>query len=218
MIIIKTEISTVDPQEPEAGVIKHAGRLIETGGLVVIPTDTVYGLVCDSRQRQAVEQVYRVKGRRRDLPLVLLLRDTSQVADYIEDVPEDAVRAMQEFWPGPLTIVLRDKGEATAAVRAGGDTVGLRLPAHMVPRLVAEAVGAPLASTSANRSTQPPAITAQQALDHLDGHVNLVVDGGPAPLSQESTVVSFLGGPARVLREGAISAARLREVVGEVEV
>jgi L-threonylcarbamoyladenylate synthase len=217
MVIIKTEVIEIDPQEPDPDVIRYAGKVIEAGGLVVIPTDTVYGLVCDSRNREAVQRVYRVKARPRDLPLILLLQDTSQVADYIGKVPENAVRAMQEFWPGPLTVVLLEEGEATAAVRAGKDTVGLRLPAQMAPRLVAGAVGAALASTSANRSKQPPATTAQQALEQLEGRVQMVLDGGPASLGQESTVVSFLGGAARLLREGAITAQRLREVLGEVE-
>ena len=218
IVIVKTEVIEVDPQEPDPVVIRYAGKVIETGGLVVLPTDTVYGLVCDSRSAEAVERVYRVKARRRDLPLVLLLQHMSQVAEYIGQAPEGAVRAMQQFWPGPLTVVLRDEGDATRPVRAGKDTVGLRLPAHMVPRLVAGEVGAALASTSANRSKQPPATSAQQAVEHLDGLVNMVLDGGPAPLGQESTVVSFAGERPRVLREGAITAERLREVVGEVDV
>jgi L-threonylcarbamoyladenylate synthase len=218
VVIIKTEVIAVDSQEPDLDVIRYAAKVIETGGLVVLPTDTVYGLVCDSRSRSAVQRMYRVKARRRDLPLILLLHDMSQVAAFIEKVPENAVRAMQEFWPGPLTVVVRDAGAATAPVRAGRDSVGLRLPAHTVPRLVAGAVGVPLASTSANRSTQPAATTTEQALEHLEGRVNLVLDGGPAPLGQESSVVSFLEGVPRLLREGAISTQRLREVLGEVQV
>jgi L-threonylcarbamoyladenylate synthase len=123
---------------------------------------------------------------------------------------------MQAFWPGALTVVLRDTSEATAPVRADRDSVGLRLPAHMVPRLVAGAVGVPLASTSANRSTEPAALTAEQALEHLEGRVNMVLDGGSTPLGQESSVVSFLEGVPRLLREGAITAQRLSEVLGEV--
>ncbi len=217
MNIIRTEVSTVDPQEPDEAIIKYAGKVIETGGLVVLPTDTIYGLVCDSRRQEAIEHIYRVKGRSRDLPLILLLHDMSQVAQYLDDVPEKAVHAMQQFWPGALTIVLRDTSQATAAMRAGGDTIGLRLPAHMVPRLVAGTVGAPLASTSANRTSQPPAVSAQQALDQLDGRVNVILDGGPAPLSHESTVVSFATDPPMILRQGAISATRLHQALGEIE-
>jgi len=213
----KTEVLRVDPQEPDPEVVRRAAHVIETGGLVVLPTDTVYGLVCDPRRPDAVDQIYRVKARRRDLPLSLLLRDMAQASAYVEDIPESAARAMQQFWPGPLTVVLRDRSEATAAVRAKKDSVGLRLPAHMVPRLVAGSIGAALGSTSANRSRQPPAVTADQAIDHLQGLVHLVLDGGPATLGQESTVVSFVGRHPEVVRVGAISVQRLREVLGEVK-
>lgn len=217
MLTIKTEGLIVDPHEPEEEVVRHAAKVIEMGGLVVLPTDTVYGLVCDFRNREAVQAVYRVKKRAKDLPLILLLHDMGQVSEYVEDIPELAARAMQAFWPGPLTVVLREQREATRAVRAKKDTLGLRLPAHMVPRAIAERFGAPLASTSANPSGHPPATTAQQVADHLAGQIHLILDGGLAPLAQESTIVSFAGTSPRMLREGAITEARLREVLGDVE-
>ncbi len=214
---VKTEVIVVDAQEPDPEALSRAANVIAEGGLVALPTDTVYGLVCDPRNASAVSDVYRVKGRRRDLPLALLLQDMAQVSVYVEEIPEGAAQAMQAFWPGPLTVVLTDRGEATAAVRARRDTVGLRLPAHMVPRLVAGNVGAALASTSANRSKHAAATTAAQALEDLEGLVHLVLNGGPSTLGKESTVVSFAGERPRVLREGAVSIERLREVLGDVE-
>jgi L-threonylcarbamoyladenylate synthase len=214
---LKTEVIVVDSQEPDPEVLRLAAGVVEEGGLVVLPTDTVYGLVCDARNAKAVDQVYRVKGRKRDMPLALLLHDMAQVSSYVGEIPESAARAMQAFWPGALTVVIRDRSEATAAVRAKRDTVGLRLPAHMVPRLVAGEVGRALASTSANRSERGAAITASQALEQLDGLVHLVVDGGQATLGQESTVVSFVGDRWQVLREGALSERRLREGLGEAK-
>jgi L-threonylcarbamoyladenylate synthase len=214
----KTEVLQVDPHDPDRTAVCHAADVLAKGGLVVLPTDTVYGLVCDPAQPEAVERIYRVKGRERDLPLVLLLHDMSQVTVYVEEVPAAAAQAMQEFWPGALTVVLRDRSKVTAAVRAKKDTVGLRLPAHLVPRLVAECFGGALASTSANRSRRPAPATAAEALEHMEGLVELVLDGGPAVLSRESTVVSFAAHPPQVLREGAIGVQRLREVLGEVRV
>jgi L-threonylcarbamoyladenylate synthase len=212
-----TEVIAVDPREPETEAVERAASVIREGGLVVLPTDTVYGLVCDPGHAKAADQVYRVKARRRDVPLTLLLHSMAQVSDYVEEVPESAVLAMQQFWPGALTVVLRDCGEATAAVRAKKNTVGLRLPAHVVPRVVAGAAGCALASTSANRSGQPAPRTAEEALSHLEGLVDLVLDAGPTPLAQESTVVSFAVAPPRLLRAGAIPVARLREVLGDVQ-
>jgi len=212
----KTEVVAVDAHDPDPAVIAHAAQVIADGHLVVLPTDTVYGLVCDPRQPKAVERIYQVKRRDRTMPLALLLHDMSQAMTYAHDAPELAVRAMQHFWPGALTVVVRDRSEATAAVRARGDTVGLRLPAHVIPRLVAGEMGCAIASTSANRSTHPAPVTAEEALADMDGLVPLVLDAGRAPLGEESTVVSFATAPPRMLRHGAISLARLQEVLGEV--
>jgi len=216
MMAEQTEVVVVDPEDPDPQVVERAAGVVREGRLAIVPTDTVYGVVCDPRRPAAVDEVYRVKGRRRDQPLALLLRDMAQVSSYVEEVPEAAVRAMQQFWPGGLTVVLRDTSEATAAIRAKRRTIGLRLPAHVVPRLVAERVGCALASTSANRSGQPAPSTAEQAAEQLRGVVALVLDAGPAPAGQESTVVEFVAGPPSVLRAGAISIERLREVLGEV--
>jgi len=212
-----TEVIAIDPQEPDPEAIQRAAEVVRDGGLVVLPTDTVYGLVCDPGQPAAVDRIYQIKGRPRELPLALLLHDMAQVSAMIPDVPEAAVRAMQQFWPGPLTVVLPDRSPATAAVRAGKDTIGLRLPAHVVPRLVADTAGCPLASTSANRSGRPAPATAEQVLRELPGLARLVLDAGPAPGGRESTVLSFATDPPRVLREGALPGWRLREVLGEIQ-
>ncbi len=216
MARVRTQVVEVNPQEPEPEVVERTAGVLRQGGLVVVPTDTVYGLVCDPGRREAVERIYRVKQRRREMPLALLLHDASQVSDYVSHLPEAAARAMQHFWPGALTVVVRERGEATATVRARGDTVGLRLPAHLVPRAVSEAVGCPLASTSANRSGGRAPVTAAEVCEDLEGLVELVLDAGRTPLGEESTVVSFAESPPRVLRLGAIGLGRLREVLGEV--
>jgi len=212
----KTEVLTTDAHDPDPRVIQRAADIIRQGGLVLLPTDTVYGLVCDPRLPAAVERIYRVKRRDRGEPLALLLHDMSQVMTYAHQVPDLAIRAMQQFWPGALTVVLRDRSQTTAPVRAKKDTIGLRLPAHIVPRLVAESLGSALASTSANRSGHPAPVTAQEAIADLEGQVELVIDTGRAPLGEESTVVSFVSDPPRLLRLGAIPLSRLKEALGEV--
>jgi len=212
----RTEVIAVEAEDPDPPAIARAAQVIEGGGLVVLPTDTVYGLVCHPGQAKAVAQIYEVKQRDRSLPLALLLHDMSQALTYAHDAPPLAMRAMQHFWPGALTVVVQDRSEATAAVRARKDTVGLRLPAHVVPRLVAGQLGCALASTSANFSTHPAPLTAEEALAELEGRVALVLDAGRTPLGAESTVVSFAVSPPRLLRLGAVSLARLQEVLGEV--
>lgn len=212
----QTDVLAVDPLEPDPQAINRAAGTIREGGLVVLPTDTVYGITCHPRQAAAVDRIYAVKNRRRELPLALLLRDMSQVTQYVSDIPESAVEAMQRFWPGPLTCVLADESPATELVRSGRTTLGLRLPAHIVPRLVAQRAGTALASTSANRSGASSPVTAEQALDQLSGLVDLVLDAGPTPLGRESTVVSFVSEPPEVVRPGALPTARLRQVLGRI--
>jgi len=214
---VDTEVLAVDAQDPDLSVIRRAADVVCGGGLVVVPTDTVYGLVCDPHQTAAVDRLYEAKQRSKDLPLVLLLHDMAQVESFIEEVPAEAVRAMQEFWPGALTVVLRDCSQVTEPLRACKETIGLRLPAHMVPRALAERVGGGLASSSANLSGQPSPVTAQQAVAQLDGLVELVLDAGPTKYAHESTVVDFTVRPPQVRRLGAISVARLREVLGPVQ-
>lgn len=212
----RTEVIRVEAHEPDPQAIQRAAEVILGGELVVLPTDTVYGLVCDPRQTAAVDRIYEVKQRSRDLPLVLLLYDMVQVEKFVPEVPLAAVRAMQEFWPGALTVVVRDCGATTEPLRACQETIGLRLPAHLVPREVAMYVGGGLASTSANVSGAPSPVTAEEALAQLNGLVGLVLDAGPTKFAHESTVVSFVSDPPEVLRVGAVSVARLREVLGEV--
>jgi L-threonylcarbamoyladenylate synthase len=212
-----TEVMKVDAHDPDPEAIKRAAEVILGGGLVVLPTDTVYGLVCDPRQATAVDRIYEVKQRGRDLPLVLLLYDMVQAETFLSDLPPVAVRAMQEFWPGALTVVVRDCSPALEPLRACQETIGLRLPAHLVPREVAMYVGGGLASTSANVSGGPSPVTAEEALEQLDGLVSLVLDAGPTQFAHESTVVSFASDPPEVLRVGAITVARLREVLGEIK-
>lgn len=212
-----TRALAVDPHEPDVGPVEEAAQVLRAGGLVVVPTDTVYGLVCDPGRPEAVDRIYVAKGRRRDLPLSLLLEHQGQVSEYVHSVPEAAVRAMQQFWPGALTVVLGSCKETVQPVCAGLESVGLRLPAHLVPRAVAGRAGFALASTSANKSGHLSPRTAQEALADLEGVVELVLDAGPAPLGAESTVVSFVSDPPRVLREAAIPLARLRDALGAVE-
>lgn len=217
MVAHKTEVVLVDPHDPDPSAVVRAAAVIRAGGLVILPTDTVYGLVADPRLPRAVDRIYHVKQRDRCEPLALLLHDMSQATHYADEIPEPAVLAMQQFWPGALTVVLRSRTSATDAVRAKGDTIGLRLPAHMVPRLVAGKLGSALASTSANPSGHPAPVTAEEALGGLDGLVDLVLDGGRTPHAQESSVVTFTTQPPRALRLGAISLARLAKALGNVK-
>ena len=187
----------------------EAVAILRQGGLVVFPTDTVYGVGAHAFLPQAVERLYIVKERPRDKAIPLLLGSASDVEQVARDVPALAFTLMERFWPGGLTIVLWARPHVPDIVTAGGGSVAVRLPDHAVPRTLAAALGAPLAATSANLSGQPSPRTAAEAASDLSGRVELIIDGGPCPGGVESTVVDLTKTPPVIARLGAISVEEL---------
>ena len=185
--------------------LDKATDILRSGGLVVLPTDTVYGLVSHAYLPGAVEQIYRVKERPKDMAIPLLLADPDQVHDVASHVPPGAYRLMEAFWPGGLTFVLSKDPRVPDVVTAGGATVALRMPDHPFVLALIRALGAPLAATSANLSKHAPATTARDALRELGGRVALIVDGGACPGGVPSTVLDLTVDPPRILRAGAIA-------------
>ena len=195
--------------------IKQAAELLRGGGLVAVPTETVYGLACNGLDAQAVERVYEVKGRPAVKPLSLMVPGKEAMAQYCEDVPEAAVRLAERFWPGPLTIVLKARQEIPAIVRAGGDTVGLRCPDHPLTLALLREAGIPFAAPSANPSGAPSPKTAAEVGAYFDGQIKAVLDGGPCTLGTESTLISLAQSPYRVLRQGALSETEIADALVE---
>jgi L-threonylcarbamoyladenylate synthase len=178
---------------------------LRAGALVVLPTDTVYGLAADGRVPGAIARVYAVKQRPAEKALPLLVEDAAQVA-RIAHVDHHARALMRRFWPGGLTLVLRE--------REGSGTIAVRMPDHEVPLEVIHALGAPLATTSANRSGAPSCTTADQVRAQLPEGYALLIDAGPSPGGQDSTVLDLTTDPPRLLRLGAVPMADLEEVIG----
>lgn len=197
-------------QQVEKGI-----SVLERGGVVAFPTDTVYGVGAGASLQSAVERVYQVKERPRSMALPLLLAHTSQLSEIAEPVPPVAWLLARRFWPGALTIVLPQSIAVPDIVTAGGDTVAVRIPAHPVPVALVEGLGMPIVGTSANLSGQPSPLTADEVRAQLGDRVDLVIDGGRCPGGKESTIVDVTRGTPEVLREGAISKQELRQV-GEV--
>ena len=197
---------------------KQAARLLRAGGLVGIPTETVYGLGADGLNPAAVRAIFQAKGRPQDNPLILHIPDSSWLERYCEDIPDTAYALAGRFWPGPLTMVLRRKPAVPDVVTAGLDTVGMRCPAHPVTRAVIQAAGVPVAAPSGNTSGKPSPTTARHMLDDMDGKIDAVLDGGPCAVGVESTIIDLTVVPPRLLRPGGITLEQLREVLGEVAV
>ncbi|MDP2916384.1 MAG: L-threonylcarbamoyladenylate synthase [Dehalococcoidia bacterium] len=187
--------------------------VLERGGLVAFPTDTIYGLGAGAYIESAVEKVYQVKKRPRDMALPLLLADVSQLNEVARYVPPVAWLLARHFLPGGLTLVLYKSSLVPDIVTAGSDTVAVRVPAHPVPIALIHGIGMPLVGTSANLSGKPNPLTANDVCAQLGNRLDLIIDGGPSPGGKESTIVDVTGEKPVILREGAISAEKLREVV-----
>ncbi len=200
------------PESRAAGLAAAAGA-VRAGQLVVLPTDTVYGLGCDAFSSMAVQGLLDAKGRGRDMPVPVLVGSWSTVDGLVLGVPPEARRLIEAFWPGGLSIVLRHAPSLAWDLGDTRGTVMLRMPLHPVALELLREVG-PMAVSSANRSGQPPATTAAQARDQLGERVPVLLDGGPAGAAVPSTVVDLTADDPVVLREGAVSVAQIGEVLG----
>jgi len=190
--------------------------ILKRGGIVAFPTDTVYGLGACANLYQAVERVYQVKERPRNMPLPLLLAQTSQINEVAESVPPIAWLLANNFLPGALTLVLHKSNSVPDIITGGGVTVAVRIPAHPIPVALADGLGMPIVGTSANLSGKPSVLTADEVCSQLGDKTDLVIDGGRCPGGRESTIVDVTGETPVVLREGAISREELRRVCGSI--
>jgi L-threonylcarbamoyladenylate synthase len=197
--------------------IELAADRIRAGGVVAMPTETVYGLAADARNRAAVARIFEIKGRPTDHPLIVHLRSASEVTRWASDPPATAVRLAATCWPGPLTMLLTRHPDVDDDVTGGRPTIGLRVPSHPLAQALLGRVGGGLAAPSANRFGKVSPTTAQHVLDDLrsflDPDRDLILDGGPSAVGVESTIVDLTVDPPQILRAGAISADDLRRLL-----
>lgn len=192
---------SIDPVRPQPGYVEEAATELAAGNLVVVPTETVYGLAADPRVAGAVERIYVAKGRPDDKPLALFVTGLDQVRAFGAEVTTTAEALAAQCWPGPLTLVLPGPGERW---------LGFRIPDHPVPLAIVRRMQTALAVTSANRSGDPPALTAALAARALGDAVALILDAGPSPGGVPSTVVRVHGRRIEVIRHGALSENDIR--------
>ncbi len=205
----------LDANDAEA--IQTAGNMLKNGGLVGIPTETVYGLAADALNGTAVAKIFKAKGRPQDNPLIVHISEFSQINRLVKEVPEQAKRLAEHFWPGPLTIILPKSDIIPDEVSAGLSTVAVRFPVHPAARAVIDAAGTPLAAPSANLSGHPSPTTAAHVMTDLSGKIEAVLDGGTCAVGVESTVITLATPTPCLLRPGGITLEQLRSVLGEVE-
>ena len=190
--------------------VKRGAVYLRQGGVVAFPTDTFYGLGADVFCVDAVTRVFRIKGRRADVALPVLLADASQLGEVAVDLPPCAQELAERFWPGALTLVLKRAPQIPALTSGGTDTIGVRVPDHPVPRALVDELGAPITGTSANSTGQPGATSAQEVRDLLGDTVDYVIDGGRCQGGKPSTVLDLTGPTPRVVREGRLPLAALQ--------
>jgi len=207
-------VLVVDPASPDPAAIRQAALVIRAGGLVAIPTETVYGLAAHALDEAAVGRIFAAKGRPATNPLIVHVADSADARALSSRWPEAADRLAERFWPGPLTIVVPRAEAIPDIVTASGPTVALRIPAHPVALAILREAGVPIAAPSANRSNAISPTTAQHVIDSLGERVDLIIDAGPTPGGIESTVVQL--DPPALLRPGLVTIAELEAVLGPV--
>lgn len=208
-----TEILRDTPKD-----IDRAGEILRSGGLVALPTETVYGLAANALDPRAVKSIYTAKGRPSDNPLIVHISNVDQWRPLVQDLPAQALALAEAFWPGPLTVILKKSDIIPLETSGGLDTIGVRCPANSMARAVIDAAGMPLAAPSANISGRPSPTGFTDTLSHLNGRVDAVLDGGDCAVGVESTVISLAGDVPRILRPGGATAEDLRRVLGQVDI
>ena len=206
-------LSAADPNTPAI-----AADIIRSGGLVAIPTETVYGLGANGLGEQAVLKIFEAKGRPQDNPLILHISGPEQIEQFCHHIPQAAYDLAEAFWPGPLTMVLPAKDVVPRRTTAGLDTVGIRCPDSPVTREIIRLAGVPIAAPSANISGKPSTTTAEHVLHDHDGRIDAIVDGGPCRVGVESTIVDLTERRPRLLRPGGIGPEQLISVLGDLVV
>ena len=195
-----------------------AANILREGGLVAIPTETVYGLGANGLDENAVAKIFIAKGRPQDNPLILHVADAIQMEDFAHDIPAEAYLLAEKFWPGPLTLILPAKDIVPRSTTGGLTTVGIRCPDNETTREIIRLAGVPVAAPSDNTSGKPSTVTAQHVLHDHEGKIDAVVDGGHSRVGVESTIVDLTEKPARLLRPGGITPEQLISVLGELTV
>lgn len=204
-----------DPMTPE-----KAAEIIRSGGLVAIPTETVYGLGANALDEKAVAKIFLAKGRPQDNPLIIHISCADELECYCRDIPQSAWLLAEHFWPGPLTMVLPVKDCIPQSTTAGLDTVAVRCPKTAVTRALIAQAGVPIAAPSANISGKPSTTTAAHVLHDYgtEGKIDAIIDGGPCEVGVESTIVDLTGARPRLLRPGGVTPEELSALLGELEI
>lgn len=215
---MKTLIKKIDRNNIDEEIIEQAGAILRAGGLVTFPTETVYGLGANALDEEAAMKTYAAKGRPSDNPLIVHIARIEDLEGIVTEVPEDAKRIAERFWPGPLTMIFNKNERVPLGTTGGHDTVAVRMPDDEIARRVILAGGGYVSAPSANTSGRPSPTSAQHVAEDLDGKIEMIIDGGNVEIGVESTILDMTVVPPMILRPGAITPQMLSEVIGAVTI
>lgn len=205
-------------REAEAGaLLSEAREVLARGGVMALPTETFYGLAVNPFREEALRRLFRIKERPLEKPVLLLVAGSEMLSQVAGAVSEVAASLMRRFWPGPLTLILPARPDLSVLLTGGTGTVGVRQPRHSITLRLVAALGYPVTGTSANRSGQGPLTRAVEVAQEFGEELDLVLDAGPCPGGEPSTIVDVSRSPARLVRPGAVSRARLAELLPELK-
>jgi L-threonylcarbamoyladenylate synthase len=215
---LKTEVLKIDIHNVDTAKITYAAQVLKEGGLVAFPTETVYGLGANALNEAAVLRIFEAKGRPSDNPLIVHVADKQSVEKLVLRIPDKAVKLMDMFWPGPLTLVMDKQPIVPEIITAGLNTVAVRVPSHPIALALIKAAKLPVAAPSANVSGKPSPTDARHVINDLNGKVDVIIEGGLSNIGVESTVVDMVIEPPMLLRPGGITLEQMEAVIGSVQV
>lgn len=211
-----TRIVQVNQQHIDADVMRYAGEIIKKGGLVAFPTETVYGLGGDALNPDSSKKIYAAKGRPSDNPLIVHICRIEDLEPIVKEIPESAVKLMETFWPGPLTLIFNKSDIVPYETTGGLDTVAVRMPSNPVAKAFIEAAGGYIAAPSANLSGRPSPTLAKYVIEDMDGKIEMILDGGDVEIGLESTILDMTVEKPMILRPGFVTKEMLQEVLKAV--
>lgn len=198
--------------------IEEAAQIIKNGGIVVFPTETVYGIGADGLNSEAVKKIYIAKGRKQDNPLILHISNKKMIDKIAKNITSLEQKLMEAFWPGPFTIILERESCVPDIVTGGLNTVGVRMPSEQIAKKLIEASNCPIAAPSANVSGKPSGTTVEDIFEELKNKVDCIIDGGKSQVGLESTVVRVIDGVPNILRPGKITPEQIKQIAGNVKI
>jgi len=214
---MNTKIVKLEKDRNNSDKIREASKIIDDGGIVAFPTETVYGLGADALNNEASVKIYEAKGRPSDNPLIVHIAETKKLHDIVDDVPQKARKLMEKYWPGPLTMIFFHNGRVPKETTGGLNTVAVRMPDHPVAlSLIKESRGF-IAAPSANISGRPSPTKAEHVIFDMDGRIEMILDGGMAGIGIESTIIDFTDDTPVILRPGYITKSMIEEVIGPIK-